>query len=90
MLKGPSFRLPSMPPWPRERVSRYSPFQFAGLDYMGPMYMKYESELRKTWVCLFTCFSVRAIHLEWVLDLTAIQFLDFLGDLWHEEESQTW
>lgn len=33
------------------------------------------TELRKAWVCLFTCFTVRAIHLECVLDLTATQFL---------------
>ena len=73
--EGPSFQLLSMPPWPTERVSRSSPFQFVGLDYMGPIYVRHESELRKTWICLFTCLTVRAIHLEWVLDLTAIQFL---------------
>jgi len=65
-----------MPPWLRECVSRSSPFQFVDLDYMGPMYVKHKSELRKTWVCLFTCLSVTVIHLEWVLDLTATQFLE--------------
>jgi len=28
------------------------------------------------WVCLFTCLTVRAVNLEWVTDLTAIQFLN--------------
>lgn len=59
----------------RERVSRSSPFQFVGLDYLGPIYVKGESEMKKVWVCLFTCLTVRAVHLEWVTDLTAVQFL---------------
>ena len=74
----PSFRLPNMPPWPRERVSRCDPFQFIGLDYLGPLFMKQGAELKKAWVCLFTCVTVRAIHLDWVLDLTAIQLLSCL------------
>ena len=40
--------------------------------------MKCESQLKKTWICLFTCLSIRAIHLEWVLDLSASQFLNCL------------
>ena len=37
---GPSFRLPIMPPWPRERMSRSEPFQYIGLDYLGPISVK--------------------------------------------------
>ena len=74
--EGPSFQLPNMPPWPRERVSRSHPFQFVGLDYLGPLYVKQGTGLKKVWICLFTCLSIRAIHMEWVLDLTATQFLN--------------
>ena len=77
-LEGPSFRLPSMPPWPRERVSRSDPFQFVGLDYLGLINVKYESDLKKIWIWLFTCLSIRAMHLEWTLDLSASQFLNCL------------
>ena len=77
-LEGPSFRLPCMPPWPKERVSRSDPFQFVGLDYLGPVNVKCKSQLKKTWICLFTCLSIRVIHLEWVLDLSASQFLNCL------------
>ena len=70
--KGPSFQLPHMPPWPRERMSCSDPFQFVGLDYIGPINVREGSELKKMWVCLFTCLPVRAIHLEWVTDLTAV------------------
>ena len=76
--EGPSFQLPHMPPWPRERVSQSHLLQFVGLDYLGPVYVKANNGLDKISICLFTCLSVRAIHLEWVMDLTAIQFLNCL------------
>ena len=37
--------------------------------------MKGQSGLDKVWMCLFTCLTVRAIHLEWVTDLTRTQLL---------------
>ena len=40
------------------------PFQYTGLDYLGSLYVKYGVELKKAWVCLFTCLTIRAIHLE--------------------------
>jgi len=49
--EGSSFQLPNMPPWPRERVSQSEPFQFIGLDYLGSMHVKFETELKKVWVC---------------------------------------
>ena len=70
--EGPSFQLPHMTP---ERVSRSDPFQFMGLDYLGPVFVRDQSSLDKAWICLFTCLTVRAIHLEWVTDLTGTQFL---------------
>ena len=33
------------------------------------------NEVVKSWICLFTCLSARAIHLEWVKDLIPEQFL---------------
>ena len=76
--EGPSFSLPKMPPWPKERVSQSSPFQYVGLDYLGPLLVKEGKEVVKVWVCLFTCLTVRAIHLEWVMNLTPDQFLSCL------------
>ena len=54
--EGPSFSLPRMPSCPRERVAQSLPFQFIGLDYLGPVLVKEVSEIVKTWICLFTCF----------------------------------
>ena len=39
---------------------------------------KAHDDFNKIWICLLTCLSVRAIHLEWVMDLTAAQFLNCL------------
>ena len=39
----PSFQLPRMPPWLRERVSQSHPFQFVGLGYLGTVYVKVHS-----------------------------------------------
>ena len=67
-----------MPPWRRERVSRSEPFQFIGLDYLGPINVKEGESVGKMWVCLFTYLSIRAVHLELVKGLSAQMFLDCL------------
>ena len=75
---GPSFSLPNVPSWPRERVSRLEPFQYIGLDYLGPLRVKEGKGIEKMWVCLFTRLAVRAVHLELVKGLSAPLFLDYL------------
>jgi len=67
-----------MPPWPRERVSRAEPFQFIRLDYHGPIIVKEGDSVGKMWVCLFTCLSIHAVHLELVKGLSARMFVDCL------------
>ena len=67
--------MPKMPPWPKKRLAVARAFSYTGLDYLGPLYIKRDSELSKVWICLFTCLTVRAIHLELVHDLTAQEFL---------------
>ena len=39
------------------------------------MYIKQSSGPQKVWVCLYTCFSTRAVHLELMQDMTIEQFL---------------
>lgn len=82
--EGRPFVMPEMPPLPRERVARSVPFEFTGVDYFGPLYVKQFVQMseqdievvsKKVWVCLFTCLSVRAIHLEVVEDMTAEEFI---------------
>ena len=82
--EGNPYKMSRMPPWPKERVNEALPFEHTGLDYFGPLYVKQyphasdqktTPEIRKVWVCLFTCLVVRAIHLEIVEDMSADQFL---------------
>lgn len=67
---------------PTLRVQPAPPFYNCGVDYAGPFftrdrrargYKKY-----KSYVCLFVCFSTKAIHLELVSDLTSEAFLSSL------------
>ena len=64
---------------PSDRVSEDPPFAHTGIDFAGPVYVRYMvtsnvSEL-KAYICLFTCASTRAIHLELTNSLSADQFL---------------
>ena len=71
---GGSYQAPDFPPLPKE-VSGLYPFSCTGLDYLGPLYIKTESEPKKVWICIFTCRTIRAIHLEIVKDMSTLQFL---------------
>ncbi|MCP4486607.1 MAG: hypothetical protein GY820_04700, partial [Gammaproteobacteria bacterium] len=77
-VKGGPYQLPEMPQLPKERVQRARPFQFTGLDYFGPLWIKTPTDKVKVWVCLFTCLATRAIHLEVAMDLSAVTFLNCL------------
>ena len=74
-FQGGLFKLPSMSPWPRKEVAKCAPFTYTGLDDFSPLYIQDKSSKEKVWVCLFTCFTVRAIHFELIKDMTAEQFL---------------
>ena len=71
------FPTPDPPPLPLARVQDGPPFSVTRVDFMGAMYVKNEGEVGeyKVYVCLFTCASTRAIHLEVVTDLTEVTFL---------------
>ncbi|XP_072392238.1 uncharacterized protein [Diabrotica undecimpunctata] len=64
---------------PQARVSPAPPFITAGVDYAGPFQLK-EIKGRgvkswKAYLCLFICFTTKAVHLELVSDLTTEAFL---------------
>ena len=67
-----------MPDLPGFRVKGDFAFSFTGIDFAGPLFVKKrKSDVRKVYICLFTCGTSRAIHLELVSDLTANTFLHF-------------
>ena len=50
---------------PSARVTAFEPaITHVGLDYFGPINVKYRRGTVKRYVCLFTCLSSRAVHLE--------------------------
>jgi len=68
---------PNPPPLPVERVHEAMPFEVTGVDYTGAITLTNtpDSIPRKVYVCLFTCATTRAVHLELAIDLTAETFL---------------
>ncbi|XP_061724716.1 uncharacterized protein LOC133530711 [Cydia pomonella] len=72
---GGPYRLPATPALPPERVNYSRPFTFTGVDYLGPLFVSTQTGKEKRWVALFTCLTVRAIHLEIVKDLSAEECL---------------
>ena len=74
-LEGGPYKLPSMAPLPKSRVSESTPFTRVGIDYFGPLCIKENKDSQKIWVSLFTCLVTRAVHLELVNDMSADSFL---------------
>ncbi|XP_055623145.1 uncharacterized protein LOC129766595 [Toxorhynchites rutilus septentrionalis] len=62
---------PKMGPLPAVRLEPYvRAFTYVGVDIVGPYLVKVGRRVVKRWVCLFTCLTIRAIHLEIVASLT--------------------
>ena len=51
------------------------PFHHVGIDYFGPYLIKQGRSLVKRYGCLFTCMTVRAIHIELSHSLSTDSFL---------------
>ena len=64
---------------PEARVTISRIFSRVGLDYCGPFKIKIfvgrSKQVRKIYVCIFVCFTTKAVHLEIVHDLTTAAFL---------------
>ncbi|XP_065085675.1 uncharacterized protein LOC135707720 [Ochlerotatus camptorhynchus] len=62
---------PIMAPLPVQRLTPYlAPFSFVGLDYCGPLEVTIGRRTEKRWIAVFTCLTVRAVHLEVSYNLT--------------------
>lgn len=64
---------------PLERVTPGVVFQKTGIDYAGPVYLKLGHVRKpttvKAYISVFVAFSVKAVHLELVSDLTSAAFI---------------
>ena len=77
--EGKPYRPPPPPPLLPFRVNEALPFSYTGVDYAGPLFVRTQGIADgndfKVWICLFTCCITRAVHLELVLDISALTFI---------------
>lgn len=68
---------------PTERVKPTRAFLNCGIDYAGPFLIKTamlrNAPLTKGYVCIFGCFSTKAVHIELVGDLSTAAFINALN-----------
>lgn len=57
------------PPLPKDRVT-----DMTGVDFAGPLFVKENGLMKKSYICLFTCAFIRAVHLELVTDMIVESF----------------
>ncbi|XP_025835281.1 uncharacterized protein LOC108742837 isoform X2 [Agrilus planipennis] len=66
---------------PLSRITQMRAFYVCGVDYAGPFLIKEKLRSRvaiKAYICIFVCFSTKAVHIELVSDLTTNAFLNCL------------
>ena len=65
-----------MAPLPAARVTPGEPlFVCVGIDYFGPLRVKYKRGTLKRYGCIFTCLAIRAVHIEIAHDLSTDLFI---------------
>ncbi|XP_057379622.1 uncharacterized protein LOC130701716 [Daphnia carinata] len=76
-VNGPPYRAPNSASLPSFRVRGDRAFAVTGIDFAGPFPIRAlpGQEESKAYICLFTCTTSRAIHLELVEDLTTANFI---------------
>ena len=70
---GKPYSAPLPPPLPEIRVKEAPPFEYTGVDFAGPLYIRGSG--KKVWLCLYTCCVTHAVHLEIVSGLSAQEFI---------------
>ncbi|XP_055527943.1 uncharacterized protein LOC129720484 [Wyeomyia smithii] len=71
IVKKATPKVPRMAPLPVVRLSSFTrPFTYTGIDLFGPLLVKVGRSVAKRWICLFTCLTIRAVHVEVVPTLT--------------------
>ena len=72
---GKPYSAPDPAPLPKNRTQSLPPFTVTGVDFTGALYIRHNHEEHKVYICLFTCATTRAVHLEVVNDLSMETFL---------------
>ncbi|GFT41712.1 integrase catalytic domain-containing protein [Nephila pilipes] len=62
-------------PLPSERVVPSAPFTITGIDFAGSVNIRCLKPRDTVYIALFTCATTRALHIEFLSDLTTDKFL---------------
>ena len=77
--EGRSYKVQTSSDMPDFRFKEGTPFASTGVDFAGPLFVKSvfgkEIQVSKIYICLFTCGSTRAIHIELTPSLTTQAFI---------------
>ena len=83
--EGKPYPYPKELQLPKERVAANYAFETAGIDYLGPVYVKdvfaEDNVLHKAWIGLTTCATTRAIYLDLVSDCSSQKCINLLKRL---------
>ena len=60
---------------PVDRLERSCPFDYSGVDFFGPFFVKCRRSTVKYYGCLFTCLYSRAVHVEVCASLSTDSFI---------------
>ena len=77
-LRG-KFNSQMMADLPWNRTVAVPPFTYCGADVFGPVYIKEGRKTLKRYVVLFTCFSLRAVHVELLASMESDSFIQALS-----------
>ena len=72
---GLSFKYPKLTNLPKHRVNLIRPFLHTGVDFTGHLWVRSGQEDRKVYLLVFTCLSVRAVHVEVLEDMSVRSFV---------------
>ena len=76
-LTGKPYISPPTPPLPSCRVQNVQPFTTTGIDYTGHLFINTTNgQEQKVYICIFTCATTRATHLEIVQNLSTKTFIN--------------
>ena len=75
-----AYKAPPPPPLSSFRVTKQPLFTFTGVDYAGPLLVRPDHPVhapceQKVWLCVYTCYVTRAIHIDIVTNLPCLSFI---------------
>ena len=84
-LRG-KFEGQKMSDLPEDRVEQAAPFSYVGVDVFGPWQVvsrktRSSQASSKRWAVLFTCLSIRAVHIEVIDEMSSSAFINALRRL---------